>query len=291
LIGVWIESALIRCFHCVTTFTLYEGVIQSGYTFGVKQVSEDFIHKARGVSDLKCHLVLTTKYRHKVFTDAMLTRLEAIFKALMEKWEGRLVEFNGERDHVHLLLQYTPQTETSKLINNLKTVENGAKNISVLGLLLDQPGGSGLACSLQQNVLGLLKSPTSALSGRGSLTTRSSTRTPAGFVCGANSISPLFCVRGAHPATIFSLRLQRRFLRIGCFGFLQNHRALLGIGSIALLLHHSFSLTGVKIAVKVRSRLIDSRLSKIHFSLDFVQLFLDSPVVGPKLNQSRSRTH
>ena len=87
-------------------------------------MSQDFIHKARGVSDLKCHLVLTTKYRRKVLTDLMLTRLEEIFKNLMEKWEGRLVEFNGERDHVHLLLQYTPQTEPSKLINNLKTVSS-----------------------------------------------------------------------------------------------------------------------------------------------------------------------
>ncbi len=40
--------------------------------------------------------------------------------------------------------------------------ENGAKNISALGLLLDQPRGSGLACSLSDNFLGLLKSPTSA---------------------------------------------------------------------------------------------------------------------------------
>ncbi len=54
----------------------------------------------------------------------MLTRLEAIFRDLMEKWQGRLVEFNGESDHVHLLLQYTPQTEPSKLINNLKTVSS-----------------------------------------------------------------------------------------------------------------------------------------------------------------------
>ena len=40
--------------------------------------------------------------------------------------------------------------------------ENGAKNISALGLLLDQPGGSGLACSLERHFLGLLKSPPSA---------------------------------------------------------------------------------------------------------------------------------
>jgi len=87
-------------------------------------VSKDYIHKARGVSSLKCHLVLTTKYRRKVLTDAMLTRLGEIFITLMEKWEGKLIEFNGEGDHVHLLFQYTPQTEPSKLINNLKTVSS-----------------------------------------------------------------------------------------------------------------------------------------------------------------------
>jgi putative transposase len=87
-------------------------------------MGKDFIHKARGVSDLKAHLVLTPKYRRKIFTDPMLTRLEQIFGTLMEKWEGRLIEFNGETDHVHLLIQYTPQTELSKLINNLKTVSS-----------------------------------------------------------------------------------------------------------------------------------------------------------------------
>ena len=87
-------------------------------------MGKDFIYKARGVSDLKAHLVLTSEYRRKIFTDPMLTRLEAIFGTLMEQWEGRLIEFNGETDHVHLLIQYTPQTELSKLINNLKTVSS-----------------------------------------------------------------------------------------------------------------------------------------------------------------------
>lgn len=54
----------------------------------------------------------------------MLTRLEEIFRDLMKKWEGRLLEFNGESDHVHMLIQYNPQTELSKLINNLKTVSS-----------------------------------------------------------------------------------------------------------------------------------------------------------------------
>jgi putative transposase len=77
-------------------------------------MSSYLILKARGVSDIKCHLMLTTKSRQKVITDLILVRIEEIFQNLMAKWEGRLVEFNGERDHVHLLLQYTPQTERSQ---------------------------------------------------------------------------------------------------------------------------------------------------------------------------------
>jgi len=87
-------------------------------------MSNDCIHKAREFQASSVILVLTTKYRRKVLNDAMLTRLGEIFTALMEKWDGKLIEFNGERDHVHLLLQYTPQTEPSKLINNLKTVSS-----------------------------------------------------------------------------------------------------------------------------------------------------------------------
>lgn len=36
---------------------------------------------------------------------------------------------------------------------------NGAKNIEAMGLSINQPGGSGLACSLSEHVLGLLKTP------------------------------------------------------------------------------------------------------------------------------------
>jgi putative transposase len=35
-----------------------------------------------------------------------------------------LVEFNGEVDHVHLLLEAHPKVELSRLVNNLKTVSS-----------------------------------------------------------------------------------------------------------------------------------------------------------------------
>lgn len=54
----------------------------------------------------------------------MLNRLNEIFASTMEKWEGELTEFNGEADHVHLLISVNPKTQPSKLVNNLKTVSS-----------------------------------------------------------------------------------------------------------------------------------------------------------------------
>jgi putative transposase len=85
-------------------------------------MNTDYISRARGVSDLKAHLVLTTKYRQRVLTGQMIDRLGEILKDLLLKWDSKVVDFNGESDHVHLLFQYTPQTELPKFINNIKTV-------------------------------------------------------------------------------------------------------------------------------------------------------------------------
>lgn len=86
--------------------------------------NSELIFSARSVSDLKAHLVLVPKYRKKLFNKVMLVRLEQIVRDLLEKWGCKCVEFNGEKDHVHLLFQYTPQIQLSKLVNNLKTVSS-----------------------------------------------------------------------------------------------------------------------------------------------------------------------
>ncbi len=84
----------------------------------------DFVSSGRSVSDLKAHLVLTTKYRRKVFTAEMLQRLSEIVADLCEKWDCKLVEVNGESDHIHLLFQYYPQLSLPKFISNLKSVSS-----------------------------------------------------------------------------------------------------------------------------------------------------------------------
>ena len=56
------------------------------------------------VFDLHAHLVFITKYRGAVFADNHLRSLESIFRSVCTDFETELVEFNGEADHVHLLV-------------------------------------------------------------------------------------------------------------------------------------------------------------------------------------------
>ena len=66
------------------------------------------------------HLVFVTKYRRKIFTKPILDDLEQIFSKVCEDFEADLVEFDGENDHVHLLVNYPPKVSVSKLVNSLK---------------------------------------------------------------------------------------------------------------------------------------------------------------------------
>ena len=76
------------------------------------------------VYKLTYHLVLVTKYRRKCFTNEMLNRLEEIVRKNCQDWEIDLLEFNGEADHIHLLLEMHPNIMPSKFINNIKTVSS-----------------------------------------------------------------------------------------------------------------------------------------------------------------------
>jgi putative transposase len=73
---------------------------------------------------LHAHLVFVTKYRHKVFTGDHLTRMEQIMREVCADFETELAEFNGENNHVHLLVNFPPKVALSKLVNSLKGVSS-----------------------------------------------------------------------------------------------------------------------------------------------------------------------
>lgn len=65
-----------------------------------------------------------TKYRGAVFTNEHLRSLESIFRSVCTEFEAGLIEFNGEADHVHLLVIFPPKVAVSKLVNSLKGVSS-----------------------------------------------------------------------------------------------------------------------------------------------------------------------
>ena len=62
-----------------------------------------------------------TKYRRKTLTPELLEYLKEAFADCLAAWRCTLLEFGGESDHVHLLIDIHPALDISVLINNLKT--------------------------------------------------------------------------------------------------------------------------------------------------------------------------
>lgn len=87
-------------------------------------MKDDLISSGRAISDLKAHLVLTTKYRRKVFDQEILIFWVNTVSDLCQKWDCKLIEVNGESDHIHILFQYYPQLVLPKFIANLKSVSS-----------------------------------------------------------------------------------------------------------------------------------------------------------------------
>ena len=50
--------------------------------------------------------------------------MRPILTAVRRDFEAELVEFDGENDHVHLLVNYPPKVALSKLVNSLKGVSS-----------------------------------------------------------------------------------------------------------------------------------------------------------------------
>lgn len=76
------------------------------------------------VFNLHVHLVFVTKYRQKIFTKNHLNHMFMTFRSVCTSFNASLIQFDGEVDHVHLLINYPPQVQLSKLINSLKGVSS-----------------------------------------------------------------------------------------------------------------------------------------------------------------------
>src|SRR5487761_1946302 len=72
------------------------------------------------VFKLHVHLVSITKYRRGVITDRVRKFLQETMAKVCQDFQAELLEFDGEDDHVHLLVAYPPKVAISALVNSLK---------------------------------------------------------------------------------------------------------------------------------------------------------------------------
>lgn len=70
------------------------------------------------------HLVLVTKYRRKVIDKTISYRLREIFDYIAVNYNISVIEWNDDRDHIHILFKAQPNSELSKFINAYKSASS-----------------------------------------------------------------------------------------------------------------------------------------------------------------------
>ena len=73
---------------------------------------------------LNYHLILVTKYRRKVFDNAISARAKEIFEYIGENYHITLVEWNHDVDHVQVLFRAHPNTQISRFLNAYKSASS-----------------------------------------------------------------------------------------------------------------------------------------------------------------------
>lgn len=76
------------------------------------------------VSLLHVHLVFVTKYRRDVLSERAIEVIRDACALVCHDFEARLIELNGEDDHVHILVEYPTTIALSRLVNSLKGVSS-----------------------------------------------------------------------------------------------------------------------------------------------------------------------
>ena len=71
---------------------------------------------------LHIHLVFVIKYRRGVLSERAIEVIREAAGGVCRDFTAKLVELNGEDDHVHLLVEYPPTVALSRLVNSLKGV-------------------------------------------------------------------------------------------------------------------------------------------------------------------------
>lgn len=69
---------------------------------------------------IQYHIVFCTKYRKRIFTKTIMEDLIDIIENISEKANWSIDTINGEEDHLHILINATPQDFIPNIVKSLK---------------------------------------------------------------------------------------------------------------------------------------------------------------------------
>lgn len=76
------------------------------------------------VFSITYHVIFCVKYRRQVIDDKISLRLKEIFLKIGINYQITLIEWEHNKDHVHMIIKATPKTELSKFINAYKSASS-----------------------------------------------------------------------------------------------------------------------------------------------------------------------
>ena len=76
---------------------------------------------SHSVFSVHLHLVFVTHYRRQAIDADMLERIEERCAQVCKKMSCQIIEFSGESDHVHLLVDFHPKNSISAVAGSLKS--------------------------------------------------------------------------------------------------------------------------------------------------------------------------
>ena len=82
---------------------------------------DDYNRGGHSKYSLKVHLIFVTKYRKKIFkSDKRVKDVKQFLYDATKKYGYEIIQMETDKDHVHILLEYSPKVSVSDIVKQLK---------------------------------------------------------------------------------------------------------------------------------------------------------------------------
>ena len=82
---------------------------------------DDYNRGGHSKYSLKVHLIFVTKYRKKIFkSDKRAEDVKQFLYDATKKYGYEIIQMETDKDHVHILLEYSPKVSVSDVVKQLK---------------------------------------------------------------------------------------------------------------------------------------------------------------------------